>query len=100
MTGVISTDAAGNLASDGGAFGGQLNSNVDGIAMVFALKAPHVPVDRTAAFTGGFGFFDGNTAFGGGAGIRINPNFLLDVGVSVGFQSGKVGGRVGITTHF
>ena len=118
VVGLVTTDADGNLASDGGALQNQVNTNsadilslknmttnlsrdieenTEGVAMAFALKSAYVPQDKTFAMTGGVGFFQDKAAFASSVGYRLNPNLQLDAGLSVGFDSGNVGGRVGAT---
>jgi len=104
VVGVITTDAAGNLASDGGALQNQINQgqkaiegNVEGIAMAFALNTPYVPADKKYALNVNFGAFKHKTAFASSFGVRVSPNTQFDAGMTVGLDSGEVGGRVGLS---
>ena len=104
VVGVVTTDAAGNLASDGGALQAQVNalSNnsaalAEGIAMSFALKSAYVPENKRFALTGGIGVFQDQAAFASSVGFRLTPNVQLDGGLAIGFGSGKVAGRAGVT---
>lgn len=101
---VVTTDAAGNLASDGGAiFAGlaglrrDVDTNRDGVAMAMALQAPYVPPDQSFALNSSFGFFDGASAFSLSGGWRVDQNVQFDAGLAYGFDSNEVGGRVGVT---
>ncbi len=65
--------------------------------MAFALKPPYVPADKSFAVTGGVGLFNQKSAFAASAGYRVTSNVQLDAGLAVGFDSGEVGSRAGIT---
>ena len=75
----------------------EISDNRDGIAMAMALKAPYVAPDATYAVSGGMGFFDGAKAFAMSGAYRVDARTQVDAGVTYGFDSDKVGGRVGVS---
>ena len=109
---VVTTDAAGNLASlplsdffsGVTAIEGQLarmdrkfDRQSDGIAIAMALGAVALPADKTFALTGSVGYFDDTAAFGIGAVGQIADNWYLNGGIGVGTERGTVAGRAGLT---
>ena len=108
---IVTSDANGNLATDGGAFSGALGSisgdvrrnrddireNRDGVAMALAMQAPSLAGAENFALSGAFGAYAGSTAFAASGAVRISPNAQLDAGLGVGFDENRVGGRVGVT---
>ena len=102
--GIVTSDANGNLATDGGAFSGALGGinedvreNRDGVAMALAMQAPSLAGAENFAFSGAFGAYAGSTALAASGAVRIAPNAQLDAGIGVGFDESRVGGRVGVT---
>ena len=104
---VVTSDASGNLATDGGALFAaaaaipglrrDVDRNREGVAMAMALDVPYVPPSETFALGGGLGFFDGSSAFALSGAVRISPSAQLDAGLAYGFDRDTLGGRVGMT---
>ena len=101
------SDANGNLATDGGAiFAGisgleeDVRENRDGIAMALAMQAPWVPGDQRFALSAGFGAYSGGEAFAFSGAYRLDRNVQFDAGLGVGIDEGQVGGRVGVTVSW
>ena len=108
---VVTTDAFGNLASDGGAFQRQIDALgkrdgelAEGIAIALALDAPNLQSGQSFAFRMGYGNFDGSSALGvAAAGLLDKGSFgerssiTLDGGVGFGTSDGTVAGKAGLT---
>lgn len=118
---LVTTDAAGNLASmstAGLATVGSvaaldsrvtslennvnnLNFNVrkafEGAAVAIAMGGSALPDNKRFAISANWGNFGGENAFGGMAQMRISNNFVANAAVGAGFARGGVGGRVGGT---
>ena len=108
---LVTTDAQGNLASDGGAFQRQLDALGDrdselaeGIAIALALDAPNLQSGQSFALRMGYGNFDGSSALGvAAAGLLDKGSFAdrstvtLDGGVGFGTSDGTVAGKAGLT---
>ena len=108
---VVTTDAQGNLASDGGAFQRQLDALgerdselAEGIAIALALDAPNLQSGQSFALRMGYGNFDGSSAVGvAAAGLLDKGSFggrstvTLDGGVGFGTADGTVAGKAGLT---
>lgn len=95
--GVVTTDANGNLASDGGALHRQVEGNTEGVAMAMALAGGlNLPEGKNFGISGNWGTFDGEHAMGFGAVGRVSKNVYLNGGVGIGAGHGKVGGRAGV----
>jgi hypothetical protein len=104
---VVTTDASGNLASDGGQIFSELNrafrkieENTQGVAIAIAMGGLHLPDSKQFALGASFGTFDGKSALAAQSAIRLSPNLALTsgVGFGVGESAGstKVGARVGL----
>lgn len=111
-TELVTSDAAGNLATDGGELFGAVSENQAGIAIAMAMQAPDLKGLETFGVSLNLGFFEDSTAVAGavqgvlgtnafGTGERISVN--AGIGVSLnekGFgghsANSVVGGRVGI----
>ena len=116
---VVTTDANGNLASDGGALFSninilnsqiaRINQNLDqlnndvkrldgGVAMAMALGGVYLPEHQRFAIHTNVGFFNGSQAIGVQAIGRINQTFTANGGVAYDLNGrAGVGGRVGIS---
>ena len=116
---VVTTDANGNLASDGGAIFNninilnsqmaRINQNLDqlnhdvkrldgGVAMAMALGGVYLPERQRFAIHTNVGFYNGSQALAVQAIGRINQTFTANGGVAYDLNgSGGVGGRVGIS---
>ena len=101
-TQVLTTDAAGNIAGDGGALNSRLDGFADdideanaGIALSLALDAPSVPIGHKFALGGGVAVFGGEGAVAASFTARVNTNVQINVGVGSGFRGNSVGGRAG-----
>jgi trimeric autotransporter adhesin len=107
----VTTDAMGNLASDGGAFQRQIDGLgrrdrelADGIAIAVALQQPIFHNGQTFAGRIGYGNFDGSNAFGLSlAGVISKGSFgptssvTLDGGVGFGTATNTTTAKAGIT---
>jgi autotransporter adhesin len=102
----VTTDAQGNLATDGGAITSQINQafkrldeNAQGIAIALAMGGIYVPESKLFSFAAGYGTFDGANAFATQLAFRLDANTILTGGVGVGLENNdaptKMGGRVG-----
>jgi hypothetical protein len=90
---VVTTDANGNLASDGGAY-------IEGVAIALADHNPDLKGDEKFGLAINWGNFNGvsNAIAGSFMGVlHQGPNgrFALSGGIGVGLQNGTVGGHVG-----
>ncbi len=104
---VVTTDAAGNFATDGGSIfsdiaknGRDIRDNKEGIAMAFALQAPYVAPGMTFAMSGGYGNFEGSSALALSGAFRVSPNVQIDAGLGYGVSHDNLGGRVGVTVSW
>jgi len=107
---IVTTDGAGNLASDGGAsFAGiadnrsdivsnrkDIRRNEEGIALALAMESPFVPLSQTSAVAAGYGNFRGSSAFALSGAFRLDPNVQFNAGLGVGVNHSSVGARVGV----
>ena len=100
---VLTTDANGNLASDGGAFSAGLSSvrddvdeNTGGIALALATSnIPALNHGERISIGLGFGTFGGETGYAGGANIRITDRITARASFG-GTSQGGIGGGGGI----
>ena len=106
-TALVTTDAAGNLASDGGstfasiaANGRDIRRNKEGIAMAMAMDAPYVPLSSTFAMSGRYGNFEGASAVSLSGAVRVSPAVQIDAGLAYGVNHNNLGGTVGITMNW
>ena len=104
---VVTSDAQGNLATDGGAIMSQINQafrrideNTQGIAIALAMGGIYVPESKSFSIAAGYGTFDGANAFATQMAVRLDPNTIVTGGVGFGIEHNdapsKVGGRVGV----
>ena len=116
---LVTTDANGNLATDGGQFITILNSltavsanneqielnrqaiqrNTEGVAMAFALSGLEsvLPNEKNYALGAQWGYFGGQNAAAVGGTVRLRDDVFLSGGMGVGLGKGQVGGRAGIS---
>ncbi len=110
VQGLVTTDASGNLAPDGGALQGQVNTNTSNIAknasdidtntegvamsMPMASAIPELYSGETFAISGSWGTFEGENGLAFGGRMRLTDRFSLAGGVSAGLDNGSVGGTV------
>ena len=80
----------------------QISQNIDGIldnragiAAALALDNAYVPLTQTYAVSGGFGYYDDETAFAGSVAYRMNQNFQVSGAVTTGVDNGSTGARAG-----
>jgi len=80
----------------------QISSNIDdildnraGIAAALALDNAYVPLGQTYAVSGGFGYYDDETAFAGSVAYRFNETLQLSGAVTTGVDNGSTGARAG-----
>lgn len=100
---LVTTDAAGNLASDGGETFRRIDENQEGVAVAIALSDPDLFGGQKFAIKANGGFFEGWGAFGVTAKGLLKENVfgggeMLTVsgGFGYGVQEQTVGGRVSI----
>jgi len=116
---VVTTDAAGNLASaafpTGGGGGPDLSGSVatlmsevgtlqnqvkqafEGTAIVIALGGDTLPADKRFAISTNWGNFRGENAMSLSAHFRVDNYIVLNAGFAAGFAQGGVGTRAGVT---
>ena len=116
---LVTTDANGNLATDGGQFITILNNltaisannaqielnrqaiqrNTEGVAMAFALSGLEsvLPNERNYALGAQWGYFGGQNAAAVGGTVRLKDDVFFSGGMGIGLGKGQVGGRAGIS---
>ncbi len=104
---LVTSDSAGNLATDGGEIFSRLSSaedqieeNTEGVAMALALQTPWVPPTQSFALSGGAGAYEGEHAIALGAAFRVDPHIQVEGGVGYGLGEQTIGGRVGMTVSW
>ncbi|MBO6753518.1 MAG: YadA-like family protein, partial [Spongiibacter sp.] len=109
-TQIVTSDANGNLATDGGATFAAIESlstesdrarrdieeNRRGIALAMAMKAPYVPTGKRFALSVGGGYFESEEAAALSAALRASESVQFEFAVGSARES-TVGGRVGFT---
>jgi len=111
---VVTSDANGNLATDGGAFFNQLNNdlkrideNTSGVALAMSMENPDLTGNERFGMAANWGNFEGANALGLSLMGVLGNNFVtkgdrvaLSGGFGVGFEEGDgdsvYGGRVGL----
>jgi hypothetical protein len=73
---LVTTDAEGHLASDGGEIFNQLGEHGAGIAIAMAVENPDLVGNETFGLSANVGFFEGNTALGIAAMGVLGHNFM------------------------
>ncbi len=96
-TSLVTTDAFGNLATDGGKTRRLIDRNTEGIAMAMALDMPAIPAGKRFAISPAVGYFEGESAVTLGARMQINDWLSVEGGGGYGVDYGTYGGRVGFT---
>ena len=109
---IVTSDANGNLATDGGALFNNINNlnseiaNIDqnikrldgGVAMAMALGGVYLPEHQRFALHTALGFYNGAQALAVQGVVRINQTFTVNGGVAYDVSgNGGVGGRVGLS---
>src|SRR5262249_2818727 len=107
---VVTTDAAGNLASAPFPSGGgpdlsasvatlqtQIKQAFEGTAIAIALGGTALPGDKRYAVSVNWGNFRGENAMSFSAQYRVTDYVVLNAGVAAGFAQGGVGSRAGVT---
>jgi hypothetical protein len=103
---VVTSDANGHLATDGGQIFRRLDENRQGVALALAAVNPDLTRDERFGITANWGGFDGANAFGMGFEGVLGHNWITNGdrvavtgGWGVGFSDGRgddvFGGRVG-----
>ena len=103
---VVTSDAAGNLATDGGSIFERLDEAESGIALAISLENPDLVAGEKFGVAMNVGFYEGAEALGfaaqGVAGYNVfseGDRVTFSGAVGVGFENGRgdstVGGRVG-----
>jgi hypothetical protein len=97
---VVTTDANGNLASDGGQIFEQISENGAGVAIAIAMENPDLVGNETFGLAANVGFFEGNTALAVSAMGVLGHNFMgggerwaVSGGVGVSLSEENFGGR-------
>ena len=92
------TNNSTNNAAKFASLGSQVRTNKDGIALAMALGggAPLLE-EQNGSVTLNYGNFDGADALGVIGNFRLNDHFVVGAAVGTGFNTGSVGGRIGIT---
>jgi hypothetical protein len=104
---VLTTDAFGNLADDGGTIFRRLDGQEGGIAMAMAMENPSLGPNETFGFTTALGSYAGANAISAAAMGEIKRNVFLRGdrvslfgGLGASFDNGRsgttYGGRIGI----
>jgi hypothetical protein len=115
---LVTSDANGNLATDGGAvfaklddIDSRLGDHASGIALAMSMEAPDLVGSEKFGFALNWGNFEGSNALSGSvAGVLGNNVFTdgdrvaMSAGFGVGFENGSgksvYGGRLGLQwTH-
>jgi hypothetical protein len=120
-TEIVTSDGAGNLATDGGAtaasigwnttsiaantasirrLDGRIDENRDGVAMAMAMGGSYLPRQgETIRFSGNLGTYNGSNALSLSGAVRVaSKNVYLTGSIGVGLNgSNEVGGRGGIS---
>lgn len=108
---LVTSDANGNLATDGGAIQRQINALgrrdrelADGVAVAMAVQQPIFQPGQNFAMRLGYGNFDGTSAAGVSvAGVIARNTFgpgtsiVVDGGIGVGSERSTVAGKAGVT---
>jgi autotransporter adhesin len=102
---VVTSDANGNLATDGGELFRRQNENTEGIAMALAMAAtPFLENGKNIAVSANGGYFEGEGALAftgiarlGNGLILKNDSLYLTGGLGTGVQRGTFGARAGVT---
>ena len=108
---VVTTDANGNLASDGGEIFKRLDETESGIALAISMENPDLIAGETFGIAFNAGFYEGAEAVSLSAQGVLGHNVFtpgdrvaISGGVGVGIDNGRgdttVGGRVGAQITF
>ena len=103
---VVTSDAGGNLATDGGRIFRDIDENRSGVALAVAMDNPDLVGNERFGVAGHWGHFEGANAAGftamgvlGNNFIREGDRIAISGGFGVGFSDGSGddvwGGRVG-----
>jgi hypothetical protein len=105
-TEVVTSDAAGNLATDGGFITSRINEafrrideNSQGVAIALAMGSIYIPPTKNFSLTGGYGHFAGHDAFATQLAVRLDASTIVTGGFGLGLANGDApttfGSRVG-----
>jgi hypothetical protein len=107
-TQLVTTDADGNLASDGGStlasinrelhqHDRQIDENTEGVAIALAMAGVPtlLPAERFA-WSANWGAFQGENGFAGGFAARLDSTVQFNGGIGLGANERTVGGRLGV----
>lgn len=104
---IVTTDANGNLASDGGSvfrqlqhLDGKTDKAFEGVAMALAMESPQVDPGKRFGVSLNYGNFEGESAIAGAAKLRFNDNWFGNAGVGYGFSSNTVGFKAGVSAQW
>ena len=97
---IATTDAAGNLASDGGQIFNKLSEQGAGIALAVAMENPDLVANETFGLAANIGFFEGNSALAlSGIGVLGydfvggDDRWVISGGVGVSLNEKDYGGH-------
>lgn len=105
---LVTSDAFGNLATDGGIIFDRLDDHTSGIALAMAMENPDLTGDETFGFSGNYGTFQGAHALALSAmgvvgydifdeGDRVAISGAIGIGLPTGTNgNGVYGARVGL----
>jgi hypothetical protein len=106
---VVTTDAMGNLASDGGDTFRRIRKNTrdiednsEGVAMAMSIQDPDLVGDERLGMKVGWGTFSGEHAMGVTLGGVVMPDIGAGIrlgvagGAAFGLAEGNIGGRAGV----
>jgi len=126
VVGLVTTDATGNLASNGGALQNKVNANmvgvqniasaignlesrldrndrrtddaVEGVAFSLAMAGTFLPQPgESVRLSGNWGNFEGSNALAFSGAMALSGQTFLTAGVGVGLEEDTLGGRAGVS---
>ena len=89
---VVTTDADGNLASDGGSIFKSIEENTEGIAMAMALENPDLKGSENFGIAINGGFFEGSYAIAGAVMATLTDDLFSQLGAGSGGRLALAGG--------
>lgn len=95
---LVTSDAKGNLATDGGALYRRVDEVTEGVAMAMAISGTLLPREHeTFRVSGNWGNFEGFNALAFGAGVNLGDGVVMTAGVGYGLAEKTIGGRAGLS---
>jgi len=104
-TQLLTTDANGNIASDGGSYLSQIRGNnksikenTEGVAMAMAMAGSYLPREgESFRISGNWGNFEGSNAMAFNAALLVQDNIFVTAGIGYGINEKSLGGRAGVS---